>query len=600
MEGCGIKAGDEFLAGTLQSIFSSPAWTSQPSLLIVTFDEDGYDFQHPAQRVATLVVGSRFVKKGYVSSVRYTHYSLLRTIEAALGLGSLTGNDFWASPVNDVFTSPRKQGSGGAVTAESGASLTEAVLPVTKAASVGAPPASRAEPPGPVAYVANSASASVTPIDLVRRRAGPPIPVGRDPVAVAVAPDDSTAYVVDEGSNSVTPIDVATDRPGKAIRVGKAPAAIAITPNGVTAYVADSASNSVTPIDTATDRAEAPIEVGARPVAISIAPNGRTAYVVDQGAGAVTPITTATNRPGPPIGVGSYPSMIAITPDGATAFVTNYGSDTVSPIHLRTDRTAPAIAVGGAPDALAITANGATALVADGNSGTVTPIATASLRAGAPIPVGYSPTAIAVDPTTPLAFAVNTISGTITPIDTTTLKGRPSYLCRHLLVSDGGLLHRLRFARPRSRHLQRHSCRDRSHLPPCDGLAHRGRLPCCRCHRCGPGIAPHLGEAAVSGWLRATPARLLGADGLCGRLEIGSEQPHHDGVEVPARTTDSLPQTAFPPESRPARSKRWHAHCPTKCRPGRGGRSGGRRGGGRGCEPPPNRIPDPRGPSRRL
>ena len=83
--------------------FDSPAWRTQPSLLIVTWDEDAEDAQHPAQRVPTLVIGSESVKKGFVSTVRYTHYSLLRTVEAALGLGTLTDNDAYATPLNDVF-----------------------------------------------------------------------------------------------------------------------------------------------------------------------------------------------------------------------------------------------------------------------------------------------------------------------------------------------------------------------------------------------------------------------------------------------------------------------------------------------------------------
>ena len=103
MEGCGIRAGDEFLAAEFGAIERSPAWRTQRSLAIITFDEDGFDHEHPAQRVATLVLGSRGVRQGYVSHVRYTHYSLLRTIEAALGLGTLTPNDRYAQPVNDVF-----------------------------------------------------------------------------------------------------------------------------------------------------------------------------------------------------------------------------------------------------------------------------------------------------------------------------------------------------------------------------------------------------------------------------------------------------------------------------------------------------------------
>src|SRR5262252_6241736 len=104
MEGCGIRAGDRFLATELGAIMRSPAWRTQRSLAIITFDEDGYDHEHPAQRVLTLMLGSDGVRPGYVSHVRYTHYSLLRTIEGALGLGTLTRNDRYAQPVNDVFS----------------------------------------------------------------------------------------------------------------------------------------------------------------------------------------------------------------------------------------------------------------------------------------------------------------------------------------------------------------------------------------------------------------------------------------------------------------------------------------------------------------
>jgi hypothetical protein len=103
MEGCGIKAGDRFLASQLGQIMASPAWTTQRSLAIVTFDEDQSDHQHPAERVPTIVLGSQQVRAGYTSPTRYTHYSLLRTIEAALGVGTMTKNDRYAQATNDVF-----------------------------------------------------------------------------------------------------------------------------------------------------------------------------------------------------------------------------------------------------------------------------------------------------------------------------------------------------------------------------------------------------------------------------------------------------------------------------------------------------------------
>ena len=62
-----------------------------------------------------------------------------------------------------------------------------------------------------------------------------------------------TAYVVNSGSNTVTPINTATGTPGRPIPVGEGPEAIAITPNGKTAYIVNSLSDTVTPITTATN-----------------------------------------------------------------------------------------------------------------------------------------------------------------------------------------------------------------------------------------------------------------------------------------------------------------------------------------------------------
>lgn len=110
MEGCGIKAGDTFLKQTIGDILASPAWTTQRSLLLVTFDEDRYDKERPAQLIPTIALASTGVKAGYTSLQRYDHYNLLRTIEGVLGLGTLTANDLYAEPMTDIFTRPSSAG----------------------------------------------------------------------------------------------------------------------------------------------------------------------------------------------------------------------------------------------------------------------------------------------------------------------------------------------------------------------------------------------------------------------------------------------------------------------------------------------------------
>ncbi len=106
MEGCGIAAGDTWLKNTLPALFNSPAWTTQRSLLILTWDEgsvkafgNGYPNQVP-----TLLIGSQnSVKAGYRSAQRTDQYGLLRTVDQALGLAPLTNNDKYAATVNDAW-----------------------------------------------------------------------------------------------------------------------------------------------------------------------------------------------------------------------------------------------------------------------------------------------------------------------------------------------------------------------------------------------------------------------------------------------------------------------------------------------------------------
>jgi hypothetical protein len=98
---------DGWLKRTITPILGSPAWRTQKSLLIVTWDEAGVTARtaEPGNRVATVVVGSQgTVRAGYVSPARYDHYSAARTIEEALGVAPFTANDAYATPFNDVFT----------------------------------------------------------------------------------------------------------------------------------------------------------------------------------------------------------------------------------------------------------------------------------------------------------------------------------------------------------------------------------------------------------------------------------------------------------------------------------------------------------------
>ena len=408
MEGCGLAAGDAFLKTELTAIMRSPAWRTQRSLAIITFDEDAQDYQRPAQRVPTIILASQGVRPGSTDSTRYTHYSLLRTIEAALCLGTLTANDRYAQAVTGIFYPERDRVPAPAPTPLSGRPPAPPRATTTAFA---------AAPHQPVAWVANYGSDTVTPVNLATRKAGAAIPVGAAPRAVTASPDGKTVYVANSGGDTVTPVGASTGKPGRPILVGQAPWALAVTPDGRTLYVANSASGTVTPVATATGKPGRPIRVGRAPRAIVISPDGKTAFVLNWLSGTVTPIAVATGESGKPIPVGAFPLAAAFAPGGRTLYVANFGAGTVTPVNVATREAGTPVPAGYAPDALAATRNGVYAV--DGNSDRLTRLGSAKTT-----PVGYSPAAIAVAGGT--AYVVNTIDGTVTPVDTRTAHaGRP-------------------------------------------------------------------------------------------------------------------------------------------------------------------------------
>lgn len=96
-----LRVQDRWLKRTLDPLFASPAWREQRSLLILTWDESSTIVNN---HIATILVGSRgTVKAAYVSPRRYDNYSTARTIEAALGLPSMTSNDAYAPALDDAF-----------------------------------------------------------------------------------------------------------------------------------------------------------------------------------------------------------------------------------------------------------------------------------------------------------------------------------------------------------------------------------------------------------------------------------------------------------------------------------------------------------------
>jgi hyaluronoglucosaminidase len=228
---------------------------------------------------------------------------------------------------------------------------------VVHTAGVGVEPDAVAVAPGGtggkgIALVANLDSNSVTPVDLGTWRAGPPVPVGSEPVAIAVSTSASgtaTAFVADFGGNSVTPIDVSTMQAGPAIGVGPGPQAIAVATGEV--LVGNFGNRTLTPINAATLQPGTAVPLPLNPTGIAAAPSGTTVYVC--GGAALVGVRTLGLVVGLPIALPDVAQGIALSADGSTAWVTQQAGSLI-PVTLSTGTVGAPIHLGGHPSAIVV------------------------------------------------------------------------------------------------------------------------------------------------------------------------------------------------------------------------------------------------------
>ena len=98
MHDCDVEEGDTWLAATVPAILASPAWL-HGGVLYITFDED--DESSATDNLVPLVVVSSKLK-AHTARARYDHYSLLATIEDALGLPR-TGKAAQTAPITGLL-----------------------------------------------------------------------------------------------------------------------------------------------------------------------------------------------------------------------------------------------------------------------------------------------------------------------------------------------------------------------------------------------------------------------------------------------------------------------------------------------------------------
>jgi hypothetical protein len=99
-DGCGIAAGDNWLAQNIPTIMNSTAY-KQGGAIFITWDE-GTTLGHGP---IGMIVLSPFAKRGYSNSIYYDHGSTLRTLEEIFQVNPILGDAVNQQDLSDLFTS---------------------------------------------------------------------------------------------------------------------------------------------------------------------------------------------------------------------------------------------------------------------------------------------------------------------------------------------------------------------------------------------------------------------------------------------------------------------------------------------------------------
>ncbi len=170
----------------------------------------------------------------------------------------------------------------------------------------------RAQPapqPARLAFVLNSADASISEIDIDTRREVRRLPVLREPHHMATTPDGRSLVVGDTAGNALFFLDPATGAVQRHIPVSD-PYQVSYSPDGRWLTVAGLARNQVDIYDVATMTLAHRVPASSMPSHINYSPDSAVAYVSLQGSGRLMAIETATGHVRWQTQVGSTPAGV--------------------------------------------------------------------------------------------------------------------------------------------------------------------------------------------------------------------------------------------------------------------------------------------------
>src|SRR5580658_975550 len=164
---------------------------------------------------------------------------------------------------------------------------------------------------------------------------GQPVPVGKDPVALAVDPTNSDVYVADKTDNTVDVVNYLADEllTSIALPSGSAPDAVAVSPGGPYVVVGDSGTDKLSVISTVSNTlVSGQVSLTGSPKAFAFEPDGRTLFVAEPGNDGIDILVSSSGAPyysWSAFQSGPNANSFAITGDGSTLYVADTANNQV-------------------------------------------------------------------------------------------------------------------------------------------------------------------------------------------------------------------------------------------------------------------------------
>jgi YVTN family beta-propeller protein len=275
------------------------------------------------------------------------------------------------------------------------------------------------------AFVANKGSKDVAVIDLQTRTVISKYLIGGIPEGIAVNPKTNTVVVVGlEGMAYV--IDQGAGRIDTSIPTGKAPSRVAIDVQSNTALVTNFSGSNMVVIDLGQRKIVKTIKLKNGPLGIAVLEGKRRAIVACQYDMLILSVNLEKNEVEKNLLVGRYISEAAVNNSTGMVAVTNpSGNGMVSVYDPATNSLAATIPVGTGPLNIDIYAKRNLAVLSEYNAGTVSLVDLSTSAVLRTITVGKWPFGIAVHQEKGLIVVANRLDGTVSFLDINALLNGP-------------------------------------------------------------------------------------------------------------------------------------------------------------------------------